>query len=350
MKIPEPFMYSHKILFHADRLAEWIEGSMHGPITLEIDITNRCNQNCEGCTGYFGENTNQKMELDEYYSIITEARNLGVRGIVFKGGGEPTLHPDLTWMLMKANQSGFRVGLITNGSMLHKLTMTSLLNYVTWIRIGLDAGTKEMYQRTHGVDSFHRTMTNITTLCSTRNDMSAQCTIGTAYLTGGYRNDADEMLKYVLQTKVAGCDYAQFRPFDNAKPKGITQEEIEKVVKLIEPLMEHSSDSFQIVASMNRYRPIINSRPLPKKCYAPYFVATVGADMKLYTCCHKKGIESHQVADLRGATFTKAWFSRERADIIENINPKACTGLCRHKELNEILNIIAEGGQHSVFL
>src|SRR5512147_2771053 len=73
-----------------------------GPITVQIDIMNACNQNCVGCwchsplLGDLAMSAETKKKFLPYkiaMKLIDDLDAMGVRDIYFTGGGEPFMHP-----------------------------------------------------------------------------------------------------------------------------------------------------------------------------------------------------------------------------------------------------------------
>ncbi|MBI3551063.1 MAG: hypothetical protein HY077_00975, partial [Elusimicrobia bacterium] len=54
MPVSRPFA-PDKIFAHKDRVAEWLETGSSKPVTVEMDMTNVCNQACPHCFGFYPE-------------------------------------------------------------------------------------------------------------------------------------------------------------------------------------------------------------------------------------------------------------------------------------------------------
>lgn len=91
------------------------------PDHMEIDLTNRCNLNCEWCCSKEERNKHPiDMSLPDYRFNIEKAHTEGW-GVVLTGGGEPTCHPNFidavdylfSEFYGKSHIPG--IGLVTNG-------------------------------------------------------------------------------------------------------------------------------------------------------------------------------------------------------------------------------------------
>ena len=43
---------SHKMLYHLDKVRDWLTGKRIAPITMDIALTRRCNYQCKICNLY----------------------------------------------------------------------------------------------------------------------------------------------------------------------------------------------------------------------------------------------------------------------------------------------------------
>ncbi len=85
-----------------------------------ISITLACNRHCAYCfagaTMRAATADTRHMTRERYLSVLALLERSGVP-VVRLLGGEPTLHPDLTWMIQRAFARKFRVVLFSNGAM-----------------------------------------------------------------------------------------------------------------------------------------------------------------------------------------------------------------------------------------
>lgn len=100
---------------------------------LQLCPTNRCNLNCEYCS--CGERDKVlEMPLLDVVNLLDTAKGCGCQAITITGGGEPLLHPDINHIIAACQSRFIKVGLVTNGMELDKLT-----EHVDWCRISFDS-------------------------------------------------------------------------------------------------------------------------------------------------------------------------------------------------------------------
>lgn len=133
----------------------------HYPPALEIEVTNRCNEDCIMCprhqmTRPFG---NLRMELLD--KILDEVKG-EVELINLFHFGEPLLHPQLGEMIRRCKASGIRTMVTTNGTLLTEKRATELVNSgLDMLVISLDAASADVYSRIRLLGNFDSVIKNV---------------------------------------------------------------------------------------------------------------------------------------------------------------------------------------------
>jgi len=130
------------------RLKKWMEGGKAPPITIELNVTNRCNQKCLSCWQRAGNIDYGEMHREKWIEIVREAGRMGVKEIRIPGSGEPLIKKDLVLKIMeeakKYNMSGI---LITNGTLFDSDAIRKIVEIgwdnVTFSIDGPDADTND---------------------------------------------------------------------------------------------------------------------------------------------------------------------------------------------------------------
>ncbi|MBR9691874.1 radical SAM protein, partial [Candidatus Woesearchaeota archaeon] len=84
--------------------------------TLEIELTNACNLSCFYC--YTNKVTPANLSLDKTKEIIEQAKDYGIKQIVWLGG-EPTINPNWQEILTYSKRQGLSNELWSNGTSLN---------------------------------------------------------------------------------------------------------------------------------------------------------------------------------------------------------------------------------------
>lgn len=120
-------------LLRCASVAEGLDDGRIPPVHIQFIPTNRCNLACSFCS--CAERTrSDEMSLDEALDVIWHFARLGTKAVTITGGGEPLLHPDLPAIVSEFAANDIQMGLVTNGCLLPKVSL-SMLRKLTWCRI-----------------------------------------------------------------------------------------------------------------------------------------------------------------------------------------------------------------------
>jgi organic radical activating enzyme len=122
-----------KLLKHLDRLKLIQDGKQPKPVMFHMSPCNPCNLTCSFCC-FANRSMKEMLTVQQMKSAIDQFADLGVLGMEFTGGGEPTLHPDLDEVIAHAYSRNLAMGICTNGSRLKKIKNWHMLS---WVRLGM---------------------------------------------------------------------------------------------------------------------------------------------------------------------------------------------------------------------
>lgn len=86
-----------------------------GLLSLELELSRLCDLRCIYCYASSGTPLENELSLQEIFSVVDQAIDLGAKKIIVLGGGEPLLYPDLFKVLKYIKQKNVIVDLFTNG-------------------------------------------------------------------------------------------------------------------------------------------------------------------------------------------------------------------------------------------
>ena len=145
----------------------WPEASeLEGfPDHLYIELTDRCNLRCKHC--YLGARPGGQHTVDGRLvrAALSEFAAMGGRTVTFSGG-EPLLHPDWKSLLAHAGYVGLSCTLISNGTILDKEGIETLVQLGVRIGLSIDGSQAATHDAIRGPGSFARVQAALMSLAA----------------------------------------------------------------------------------------------------------------------------------------------------------------------------------------
>lgn len=206
------------------------------PNEVEIEITNRCNNNCKACVlrspvlgihRQKAEWVNAEMPYSLVEELVLTLNRMGTKRIRFSGGGEPSLHKDFKKILKLVNRTELRCShIITNGLLLDEEVIDLLTEgKFDLINISIWGSNSELYRKTHTCrkeSDFDLIIENIKKLKKIRlkkmrknNGFSPRIRISNVIFKDNY-NDIENIYALGEKLKVDEVYYSYFIPFFGA--------------------------------------------------------------------------------------------------------------------------------------
>jgi len=281
--------------------------------------------------------------------LLAELMKGGTRGIIYTGGGEPTLHRDLPAILRATVALGLDAALITNGLVLTEELREAVAECCTWCRVSVDAGSHEGYARSHGLSGgeFFEVRQNVGAYA--RKPRNA--TIGVGVLV-----DADflgEMLPATENSKAAGVDYIQFRPYyTDGWFGGGSPADPEAYAKAFAACQALATPDFAVLHSGPKFDLLASGKCARdyQECRGQQFCGVITAKGDVALCCLMRGRHEFDLGNIRTHSFREVWDGARRRDVLARLDvAKDCPPLCRCDGMNRWLARIGEP-MHGSFL
>lgn len=261
---------SSKLLAHADR----IFGDNRRPITADIFLTNYCNNACSYCNYKRWEHSTgaRYISLADFVKYAERLRQLGVKGIILTGGGEPTISPDFNSICAWLEKEQIPYGVNSN-----------LLRYPgeicpRFLKVSLDASCPEDYSRKRGVDVFSEVVANIKRYASKK---GAETRLGVQLLAEHY----EEVTKFVPFAKTLPVDYISVRPVESTAGAFYTDPARKIEGRLIQALLEYEHGADPRVLASPKWGFIAESQP--GACPAAWCQIAVDERGQVMYCCQR---------------------------------------------------------------
>ena len=364
----------HKYLLHVDKLQMLAEGRDVFPVTVEMDPVDYCNHRCGWCVDpRHGTNA---LPLETARLLLEELHVLGVKGVVFKGGGEPTLHEAFGELLDLASGHGFEVGVVTNGSRL-EVAGGMIAGKASYLRVSIDGPTAASHHAVHGSADFESIVAGVAGVVARRGprrhpiiglsfamDHSAIDLIGEAIALGD-RLGVDYVL---LRTpffeevgRTATMTVAEARAVRQAMETGRREYRGPMKILVDHWISDREAARFEEPPAASPRRGMAGCdgangiEHLTGRCWASPLLAVVTADRTVYPCCNLRALEPWSIGRLdydRGATFRSIWEGELRHHVMDRIHRVECLRHCTHpmSRYNEAIAYLSGPKYHGGFL
>lgn len=191
----------HKMMSHIDRIM-----GEHKPITADIFLTNHCNNSCPYCTykRWDLKTGTKAMTYQEFVEYATIMDNLGVKGYILTGGGEPMLAPEFDRIAGWLTETGKRWGINTN---------FNRFSYIKpdYLKVSLDGWDEESYQAARGVRMYKKVRENITRYVEWKKEHSPKTAVGIQMVA----ESVEAVEQFYEGNQDLDIDYMVFRPVES---------------------------------------------------------------------------------------------------------------------------------------
>ena len=365
----------YKWVTHFDRLKILAEGGDVFPVTIELDLVDYCNHNCGWCV----DPAHKKNSLDRGFvsTLLDELKGLGIEGIVFKGGGEPTLYRFFPDVLEETRAKGFEVGVVTNGSRLPSL-YSAIVKNANYIRTSIDGPTPESHKEIHRSDDFEAVVTGVCSLVGLRDELKQRHPIIGLSFAMDYQM-IDLINSAINLGDKLGVDYTLFRPpfFEevgrnntmNTQQKGELLAAFERESRAYSGRMRIFIDYWVSDSEAGEFSSRGESprrggymqkgtngiEHVTGRCLASPLLAVVSADRKVYPCCNLRFLDEWNIGTVdyeTGNTFEKLWHGQRRREVMDRIHRTECIKVCTHplSRYNEVIEYLKSPMYHRGFV
>ena len=312
------------------------------PMAALVDITSRCNLNCRWCIDRYCL-SNIEIATERILRLLDEFKTIGVRSIVYFGGGEPLLHPGLASILEKTHTLGIDYAINTNGILLDRY-IDIIAKTCSWCRISLDAGSDEVYRKIHeGKNNFQEIITNIKKLAN-----CARGTVGISYVV--MKENICNMERASILAKENNCEFIQFKPeykpliSNERKVKYYTKRDSQEIKNMIVKAKKNENEQFAVLTT-GSLDTLINFKPINQnknysRCFAQQIIPLINPH-GVYVCPNWRGAKNKSIGDINTQAFMEIWKSERRRKIVSTLNPaKECNLNCLRHQTNVLFDAL----------
>lgn len=348
---------SHKLIYHVQRVHDWLEGKNVYPIYAEISPSGTCNHRCTYCALDFMEYQPRFLEKDLLKERLSEMALLGLKSVMYAGEGEPLLHKDMGEIIRHTRNAGIDVALTTNGVCFKKDLIGRTLENITWIKVSINGGTKETYAKIHQAkpDHFDQVIENMSYAATLRHDKGYRCALGMQLILLPENWNEAELLARLA--KEIGMDYLVIKPYSQhplsrtMKYKDIKYRDY---LHLADTLRTFNDRNFSVIFRSNTMKKWDEGQRNYRQCLALPFWSYIDAGGTVWGCSAYLSDEHFAYGNLYKNTFQEIWEGKKRLTSLrwtsEKLDISQCRMNCRMDEINRYLWQLRHPPEHVNFI
>ena len=270
------------------------------PISVQFEITNKCNTLCEHCKRHLWP-AKEDLSLEQIEYVLKQLRETRVKTITISGG-EPLRHKNFSEIIEYANRNGLSTGILSNGLNIDSHLANVITQYSNWIRISLDGSNNEYYQKvrniSNGINNIERSIKNLETaklknnknfrigICYSIQKMNSEDILNMLKLVN--KLDLSDKTKILTFKFVHGhngflCDDDQLTKIYN-ELKSIQDKSVKNIANidyLLKFMSKYSNKSE--IAQGTPLESFLKERKI--RCFTPYLFSLIDAYGDVYPCC-----------------------------------------------------------------
>ncbi|MCM8786804.1 MAG: radical SAM protein [Candidatus Omnitrophica bacterium] len=335
---------SHKLMYHIDRVYEWLGGKVIYPIYLEVAPSGLCNHRCIYCGLDFMEYKPIFLKTEIFKKRLKELANLGIKSIMYAGEGEPLLNKDIIELIRYTKNCNIDVALTTNGVLLDKNFLRNTLGYLSWIKVSLDAAKQSTYIKIHRAKTtdFKKVLRNLETAVKIKQKNFYNCTIGVQLVL--LPENANEIISLAKIAKNIGVDYFVIKPYSQ-HPLSLTKKykniKYSKYLNLVQKLERLNTDKFDVIFRLQSMRKWDSAKKDYKHCFALSFWSYIDASCNVWACSVYLTKKRFYLGNLYQQSVSEVFESQKRYKLLlwaeTKLNTDVCRINCRMDEINRYL-------------
>lgn len=128
--------------------------------TIHFYITNSCNLRCPHCYMFSGIKNDNELTEEDIIDVLSQFRELNGENVTFSGG-EIMMRSDFCSIVKKSKKLGFKVRLLTNGTLWTKEMVDVISQYADSVQISIDGYSEETNAKVRGKDAFEKSLNTL---------------------------------------------------------------------------------------------------------------------------------------------------------------------------------------------
>ncbi len=313
-------------------------GEPAAPVHVQMILSDLCNQNCHFCAyrdpSYTSSqlfhvegnyNPNRMQPFEKVIEILDDCSRMGVRAIQLTGGGEPSVYPKFQEVVDAILERDMQWALVTNG-----VRQRWDYSTATWIRVSIDAGYGDTYQRIRQSPRGHWE--------------SAWKTVSKYKCGVGFVVTPENWLEIFVAAKTAkecGASNIRIGAQFSDKGKSLYDGIVEAAADLAREAETLYDETFEVINRFDeKLSELDQGSPDYERCGYQHLTTYIGADQNLYRCCVYAYNQRGLLGSLKDKRFREVW--KEAHADFARFDARGCVR-CQFNHINRNINeVLAE--------
>lgn len=347
---------THKLIYHPERVSDWLKGKNIYPLYAEISPSGACNHRCTYCALDFMGYKPRFLDAAVLKVRLKEMAGLGLKSVMFAGEGEPFLHPDMAGISVHANKCGLDTAFTTNAALMKPAITDKILPTTSWIKVSINGATPVTYGQIHRCNpsDFARVFENLGYAAALKKKKKYACALGMQMVL--LPENAHEAVELARKARDAGMDYLVIKPYSQ-HPQSIT-DKYKKIHyadygKLAAELEKMNRPGFSVIFRLNTMKKWDEGCRPYTRCLALPFWSYIDAGGNVWGCSMFLGDETFRYGNIYERTFKRIWEGEKRRKSLRHVcgmDASSCRVNCRMDEVNRYLWQLKNPVEHSNFI
>ncbi|MDO8603602.1 MAG: radical SAM protein [Candidatus Omnitrophota bacterium] len=348
---------SHKLIYHVNRLHEWLEGKTTYPVYMEVSPSGACNHRCVYCGLDFMGYKSRYLDSHILKERLAELGKLGLKSIMYAGEGEPFLHQQMAEIIEHTKKSGIDVAVTTNAVLFTEDIAEETLGSMEWIKVSINGGTRGTYAKIHCCkpDDFDKVIKNMSYAAALKKKKKYQCSLGMQLLL--LPDNASEVIKLAELAKDIGMDYLVIKPYSQHPQSRTTKFSSIKYSDyeyLADELGKFNTDSFNVIFRIRAMKKWDDNKRNYQSCFALPFWSYIDAGGNVWGCSVYLGDKRFLYGNIYEQSFQDIWEGKKREKSLnwfeKDFDISKCRINCRMDEINRYLWELKNSPKHVNFI
>src|SRR3989344_4008278 len=342
-------MEGHKLLWHLDRVNDWLSGKKIAPIHIDVGLSKGCNIRCEYCYGAIQGNLYKNgakvyFPREPLLRYMRDAGEAGVRSMAIIGEAEPLMNPHMYDAIVEGRKAGVDMALGTNGTIFDRGEKgISALKNLTWIRFNISAASDEAYKRVHGSPLFSSFIKSVKFCVEKKKELKLPVTIGLQMVLTP--TNVDQAIPLAKLGKELGVDYFVIKQCSDTVDNdlGIFKQlgKYKSFTEILKAAEAETTEGYNVIV---KWLKIGNEGARDyDRCLGVPFLLYSSGDGKLYPCgvFFNDKSDEYLMGDLTKQSFKDIIKSDRYWEVVDKVSKinvhEKCYSNCRTHWINDFL-------------